>query len=91
MKKIINLIFDRIERVLWFRHLLWTLRKFDNDPYFDKFNPKTEDYGPEREDYMSQNCIDWLRKHRNDYLLNFVCRGSATSTENSADVNEDEP
>ena len=89
MKKIINLIFDRIERVLWFRHLLWTLRKFDNDPYFDKFNPKTGNYGPEREDYMSKNCIDWLRKHRNDYLSSKYI-GKPTGTENSTEVAEDE-
>lgn len=40
MKKIFNLIFDRIERLLWLRHLLLILRKYDNNPYDTLFEPE---------------------------------------------------
>lgn len=91
MKKIINLIFDRIERVLWFRHLLWILRKYDNNPYDTLFDPETGNAAPEKEDILNPKCIDWLQKHRNDYKSNLVCKGRAMGTENSTDVNEDDP
>lgn len=91
MKKIINLIFDRIERLLWFRHLLWILRKNGNNPYDTLFNPETETAFLEKEDVLDRMCIEWLQKHRNDYILDSTCRGKAMGTENSTDVNEDEP
>lgn len=91
MKKIINLIFDRIERLLWFRHLLWILRKNGNNPYDTLFNPETGTEFPEKEDTLNTKCIEWLQKHRNDYKSNLVCQGKAMGTENSTDVNEDEP
>ena len=91
MKKIINLIFDRIERFYWFRHLLWILRKNDNNPYDTLFNPETGTEFPEKEDTLNTKCIEWLQKHRNDYFFDTTCRGKAMGTENSTDVNEDEP
>ena len=91
MKKIINLVFDRIERLLWFRHLLWILRKNDNEPYDTLFNPETGTAFPEKEDILNRMCVEWLQIHRHDYKSGFACRGRATGTENSTDVNEDEP
>lgn len=91
MKKIINLIFDRIERLLWFRHMLWILRKYDNNPYDTLFDPEIGNAAPEKEDILNPKCIDWLQKHRNDYISDSTCRGKAMGTENSTDVNEDEP
>lgn len=91
MKKIINLIFDRIERLLWFRHLLWILRKYDNNPYHTLIDPETGNAAPEKEDSLNQKCIDWLQKHRYDNKSGLACRGRARGTENSTDVNEDEP
>jgi hypothetical protein len=34
MKKLINLLFDRIERVLWFRYMIWVLKRNDNSAYY---------------------------------------------------------
>ena len=74
MKKIFNLIFDRIERL-----------------YHTLFGPRTGNAVPEKEDSLNPKCIDWLQKHRNDYFFDSTCRGKAMGTENSTDVNEDEP
>ncbi len=91
MKKIFNLIFDRIERLLWLGHLLLILRKYDNNPYDTLFDPETGNAVPEKEDILNPKCIDWLQKHRNDYISDSTCRGKAMGTENSTDVNEGEP
>jgi len=87
MKKIINLIFDRIERVLWFRHLLWTLRKHGNYPMLDKYDVTTNQPKLKADDTIDKDAIRWLHKHRNDYFTGE--NGKATGTENSTDVTED--
>lgn len=86
MKRIINLVFDRIERVLWFRHLLWTLRKNDNLSYISVFD--TESNSPYRKDEIGQDVVLWMSKHRNDYIF-FDNKGKATGTENSTEVMDD--
>lgn len=85
MKRIINLIFDRIERVLWFRHLLWTLRKVDNDPFMYYFGSNKRD--DDADEHLEPKIIDWLHRHRNDYLDS--ARGNTTGTENSTEVTEE--
>lgn len=86
MKQIINLIFNRIERVIWFRHLLWTLRKNDNVTTSTMFNVR--DNTSCDVDLINEETISWLKKHRNDYLCT-ECNGNATGTENSTEVTED--
>lgn len=86
MKRIVNLIFDRIERVLWFRHLLWTLRENGNTPTTGIYNATTNSFY--EKDIINKESVIWLRKHLNDYL-NSGDNGSATGTVNSTDVAED--
>ena len=86
MKQIINLIFDRIERVLWFRHLLWTLRRNDNYPFVDVYDHKTN--SSYSMDLIGEDVVSWLNKHRSDYLAS-ENNGNATGTENSTEVTEE--
>lgn len=90
MKKLINLLFDRIERVLWFRYMIWTLKKNDNSVYYYPIEYKA-DGNFERQkklhDVFSDENVEWLRKHRNDYLEGIVKK--ATGTENSTHVTDD--
>ena len=86
MKQIINSVFDRIERLLWFRHLLWTLRKNDNYPsksIYDIGNNSSHE-----EDTIGTDVVSWLNRHRNDYLAS-ENNGNATGTENSTEVTEE--
>lgn len=86
MGKILNLIFNRIERVIWFRHLLWTLRRNDNATMSTMYDVKENtSYDV---DLINEKTISWLKKHRNDYLCE-ECNGNATGTENSREVTED--
>ena len=86
MKRIVNLVFDRIERVLWFRHLLWTLRENGNNPTTGIYDATTN--SSYEKDIINEESVLWLRKHRNDYLASGD-NGSATGTVNSTDVAED--
>lgn len=86
MKRIVNLVFDRIERLLWFRYLLWALHRNDNSPFMDAYDTKTNlSYS---KDLIGENVISWLKEHRNDYLVS-ENSGKATGTENSTEVKED--
>ena len=87
MEKILNLIFNRIERVIWFRHLLWTLRRNDNATKVDMYD--VENQSTYKIDSINENVVPWLKKHCDDYLCD-VCNGNATGTENSTEVTEDE-
>lgn len=87
MKRIINLVFDRIERLLWFRHLLWTLRRGDNSVREFEYDTKT--MSSRTVDIISEDAIRWLQLHRNDYL-DSTNSGKATGTENSTEVTEEE-
>lgn len=86
MKQIINIIFDRIERVLWFRHLLWTLRRNDNSPFVDVYDRKNN--SSHSMDLIGEDIVSWLDKHRSDYLAS-ENNGNATGTENSTEVTEE--
>lgn len=88
MKKIINLIFDRIERLLWFRHLLWTLRKHENSIVERVEYCENNKFKSEIVDTICDGTADWLHKHRNDYL-SVGEKGKATGTENSTDVTDE--
>lgn len=79
MKELVNLIFANTERLLWFRHLLWTLRKTDNEPCGIGY------YSSKYFDVINEDTQKWLRQHRNDYLDT----GKTTGTENSTDVTEE--
>jgi hypothetical protein len=90
MKKLINLLFDRIERVLWFRYMIWVLKRNDNSAYYypieyDETTKKNVQKGPY--DHLPDENIDWLRKHRNDYLEGIVKK--TTGIENSTHVTDD--
>ena len=80
MKKIINLIFDRLERLMWQRHVLWTLRSTHNcNGYLDPFRDDAKGV-------LGKDLINWISVHMNDYK---GWKGNATGTENSTEVNED--
>ena len=80
MKKLINLIFDRIERLLWQRHVLWTLR--DNHNFLNW----TDSYPLEEFKFFDNAFINWVGKRMNDYK---GWSGKDTATENSTDVRDD--
>lgn len=85
MKKLINLFFDRIERVLWFRYLIWLFKEYGNTGYTFRYGEKGENHI--LHDILSDNDIGWFRKHRNDYLEYPFKK--ATGTENSTHVTDD--
>ena len=80
MKKLINLIFDRLERLLWQKHVLWTLRDNHNFKNWAVSHPR------DGVKFFDKDFIDWVGKRMNDYNS---WSGKATGTENSTEVSED--
>ena len=79
MKRIINLIFDRLERLMWQRHVLWTLRKNNNHSHYLGYEGVDANI-------LNDSLVDWIRLHMNDYR---GWKGNATETENSTEVNDE--
>ena len=83
MEKVLNLIFNRIERLLWFRHLLWTLRRNDNVVEFFQYDHEAgEVVRDESFDHINEATIQWLHKHRNDYK-------NVTNTSNETEAKDE--